>query len=187
MRQAPSLQEAIAKGRRHYYDGVTLRNWKLTMLKMYGGDTRPFLDDAWNVIIGELRVRPESSKETALNKRVRAGTHAPAVRRGPITFFGQLIMLTLNAVACVMLLGAGLSHLPFPYYNRLRWICFAAFTYTAVWRIKNGAAIICLPIACLFNPFYPFHLSRSLWSLIDVLSLLLLLVMSCSFLANPKE
>jgi hypothetical protein len=187
MRQAPSLQETVAKGRRHYYDGVTFRNWKLTMLKMYGGDTRPFLDNAWNAIIGEAqsKVRPESSKETANNKSAPAGT--PAVRRGPITFFGQLTMFTLNAIACLMLLGACLSRLPFPYYTRLRWICFAAFTYTAVWKMKDGAAVICLPLACLFNPFFPFHLSRNLWSGLDVLSLLLLLAMTFSFLANPEK
>ena len=155
------------------------------MLKMYGGDTRPFLDNAWNAIIGEVRVPPESSKESANNKRVRAGT--PAVRRGPMTFFGQLTMLTLNAIACVMLLGACLSRLPFPYYTRLRWICFAAFTYTAVWRMKDRVAVICLPLACLFNPFFPVQLSRNLWSLIDVLSLVLLLAMSLSFLANSER
>jgi hypothetical protein len=157
------------------------------MLKMYGGDTRPFLDSAWNAIIGEAqsRVHLKSTTETANNKSLRAGT--PAVRRGPITFFGQLTMLTLNAIACVMLLGACLSRLPFPYYARLPWICFAAFTYTAVWRMKDRAAIICLSFACLFNPFFPFHLSRNLWSGIDVLSLLLLLALTFSFLANPEK
>src|SRR6267154_4577705 len=95
MMQVASLQETIAKGRRHYYNGVTFRNWKLTMLKMYGGDTRPFLDDAWNAITGEAESRAQSSKRTANNKRFWAGTHSRAVRSGPITFFGQLAMLTL--------------------------------------------------------------------------------------------
>lgn len=184
--QASSLQDIIAKGKRHYYDGVTSRNWKLSMLKMYGGDTRPFLDDAWNAILGEEASRVRSSKETA-RKRIGAGTHASAVRSGPISFFGQLTMLTLNAIACVMLLGACLSRLPFPYYSRLPWICFAAFTFTAVWRMKDGAAFICLPLACLFNPFFPVHLSRNVWSWIDFFSFLLLLAMSSSFLANPKK
>ncbi len=155
------------------------------MLKMYGGDTRPFLDNAWNAIIGEIRVRPESSKETANQKRIEAGT--PAARRGAAFFFGELIMFTLNVIACVMLLAACLSRLPFPYYDRLRWICFAAFTYTAVWRMKDRAAVICLPLACLFNPFFSFHFSRNVWSFIDVLSLLLLLVMSFSFLGNSEK
>jgi hypothetical protein len=187
MMQVASLQETIAKGRRHYYDGVTFRNWKLTMLKLYGGDTRPFLDDAWNAVIGEEESRARESKGTTNNKRLRPGTHSRGVRSGPITFFGQLTMLALNAIACVMLLGACLSRLPFAYYTRLPWICFAAFTYTAVWRMKDGAAFICLPLACLFNPFFPVHLSRSAWSWIDFLSFLLLLVMSSSFLGSPKK
>jgi hypothetical protein len=187
MMQVASLQETIAKGRRHYYDGVTFRNWKLTMLKLYGGDTRPFLDDAWNAILGEEESRAQSLRESANKKRFLAGTHSPGVRSGPITFFGQLAMLTLNAIACVMLLGACLSRLPFPYSIRLPWICFAAFAYTAVWRMKDGAAFICLPLACLFNPFFPAHLSRTVWNWIDFLSFLLLLAMSVSFLANPKK
>ena len=187
MMQVASIQETIAKGRRHYYDGVTFRNWKLTMLKLYGGDTRPFLDDAWNAILGEEESRVRESKGTAGNKRLRLGTHSPALRSGPITFFGQLAMLALNAIACVMLLGACLSRLPFPYYATLPWICFAAFAYTGVWRMKDGAAFICLPLACLFNPFFPVHLSHNLWSLIDGLSLLVLLAMSASFIANGKK
>jgi hypothetical protein len=188
MRQGASLQEIVEKGKRHYYDGVTCRNWKLTMLKMYGGDTRPFLDEAWNAVImdAESRDRLEFTKANPNKKIVRAGTRAPS-RGGAMTFLGQLTMLSLNAIACVMLLGACLSRLPFPYYPRLRWICFAAFTFTAIWRMKDGAAFICIPLACLFNPFFPVHLSHNLWSLLNVLSLLLLLVMSASFVANGKK
>jgi hypothetical protein len=188
MMQVSSLQETIAKGRRHYYDGVTFRNWKLTMLKLYGGDMRPFLDDAWNAVIGEAESRARANREKQTSSRgVGPNRRANARRGGPITFFGQLAMLSLNAIACVMLLGACLSRLPFPDYSRLRWTCFAAFVYTAVWRMKDGAALICVPLACLFNPFFPVHLSHNLWGLIDVLSLLLLLAMSVSFIANGKK
>ena len=189
MNQGLSLHETIARGRRHYYNGLTYRNWKLTMLKMYGGDTRPFLDDAWNAITGdaESRVYTSRDKEPANNKRVRAGTSASARPLGPINFLGQLTMVALNGVACVMLLGACLSRLPFPDYPRLRWICFAAFTFTAVWRMKDGAAIICLPLAFLFNPFFLVRLSHNMWTLIDVVSLILFLAMSASFIANGKK
>jgi hypothetical protein len=189
MRQGTSLPEIIEKGRRHYYNGVTFRNWKLTMLKMYGGDTRPFLDDAWDAVIGEAesRLRLESSKGTGNRKMGRAGIHKSSMGRGPINFFGQLTMLILNAIACVMLLGACLSRLPSPDYPKLRLICFAAFAFTGVWRMKDGAAIICVPLACLFNPFFPVHLSHHVWSLVYVLSLILLLAMSASFIANGKK
>jgi hypothetical protein len=53
--------------------------------------------------------------------------------------------------------------------------------------MKDGAAMICLPLACLFNPFYPIHLTSSVWSVIDVVSLLLLVAISFCFLPNPKK
>jgi hypothetical protein len=187
MRQVTSLQEIVERGRRHYYDGVSCRNWKLTMLKLYGGDARPFLDDAWNAVVGEAESRARANREKQTGRGVGVNTRANAKRGGATTFFGQLMMLSLNAIACVMLLGACLSRLPFPDYPRLRWICFAAFAFTAVWRMKDGAAIICVPLACLFNPFFPVHLSHNVWTLIDVLSLLLLLAMSASFIANGKK
>jgi hypothetical protein len=96
-------------------------------------------------------------------------------------------MLTLNAIACLALFSAWRSGLPYSFDTKLSWICFAAFTYTALWRMKDGAALICLPLACLFNPFYPIHLTRGVWSVIDVVSLLSLVAMSFSFLAKPKK
>lgn len=185
MNQAPSLQETIAKGKKHYYDGLTFRKWRMTMLNMYGGDTRPYLEDAWNAITGEAEstAHTKRDKETTIKKSLGA----PAKQPGPISFFGDATMLTLNAIACVALFGACMPVLPYSYYTRLRWICFAAFTYTAVWRRKDRAAVICLPLACLFNPFFPFHLSRSLWGTIDIVSLLLLLAMSFSFLVKPRQ
>src|SRR6267142_2230744 len=111
MNQAPSLQETIAKGRKHYYDGLTFRKWRTTMLNMYGHDTRPYLEDAWNAITGEAesRVHAKSATETTNRKRVGAGRRMPAEQPGPITAFGQLTMLTLNAIACVALFAACMS------------------------------------------------------------------------------
>jgi hypothetical protein len=53
--------------------------------------------------------------------------------------------------------------------------------------MRDGAALICLPLACLFNPFYPIYLTQRVWSVIDGVSLLLLVGMSFGFLANPKR
>jgi hypothetical protein len=189
MNQAASLQETIAKGKRHYYDGLTFRKWKTAMQSMYGHDTRPFLDEAWNAIIGEAesRARANRDRQASSRKSAGAGTRANAKKPGPITFLGNATMLTLNAVACLALFSAWRSGLPYFFYTKLTWICFAAFSYTVLWRRKDGAAVICLPLACLFNPFYPVHLTRSLWSVIDLVSLLLLVAISFSFLANPKK
>ena len=188
MVQGASLQETIEKGQRHYYNGVTFRNWKLTMLKMYGGDTRPFLEEAWNAVIGEAESRASAYREKKTSsKSVGAGTRAKSKPPGPITFLGNATMLTLNAVACLALFSAWRSGLPYFFYMKLTWICFAAFGYTALWRMKDGAAMICLPLACLFNPFYPIHLTPGVWSVIDVVSLLLLVAISFCFLPNPKK
>ena len=189
MNQAASLEETIGKGKRHYYSGVTFRNWKLTMLKMYGGDTRPFLDEAWNSIIGEAesKARANREKQTSSAKGIRAGTRANATQSGPVTFLGNATMFILNAIACVALFSAWRSGLPHAFETKLTWICFAAFSFTALWRMKDGGAILCLPLACLFNPFYPIHFTRSVWSIIDLVSLVLLAAVSLIFLVNPKR
>lgn len=187
MNQGASLQETIAKGRRHYYDGLTFRKWKNAMLNMYGHDTRPFLEEAWNAVIGEAESRARANRDRQTIKSVGAGTRANGKQPGPITFLGNATMLTLNAIACVALFSAWRSGVPYPFYTKFTWICFAAFSYTALWRMKDGGPIICLPLACLFNPIHPIHFTRNVWSIIDVVSLLLLVVITFSFLANPKK
>jgi hypothetical protein len=188
MNQAASLQETIAKGKRHYYDGVTFRNWKIGMLKMYGHDARPFLDEAWTAIVGEAESRASAYREKKTSsKSVGAGTRANAKRSGPITFFGNAIMLALNVIACLALFEAWRSGILHSSNTKLPWICFTAFTYSALWRRKDGAVIICLPFACLFNPFYPIHLTRSLWIAVDIVSFFLLVAISFGVLADRKK
>jgi hypothetical protein len=189
MNQSASLQETIAKGKRHYYDGLTFRKWKIAMLNIHGHDARPFLQEAWDAIIGEAesRTRANREKQTSSSKNFGAGTRAKAKQPGLLIFFGDATMLTLNAIACLALFGAWMSPLPYSVYTKLPWICFAAFAYAALWRMKDGAAILCLALACLFNPFYPIHLTRSVSSVIDVVSLLLLVTMSLSLLAIRKK
>jgi hypothetical protein len=188
MVQGASLQETIEKGKRHYYDGVTFRNWKLTMLKVYGGDTRPFLDEAWDAVIAEADSRARASRGKQISRKaLGAGTRSNSNWFAPITFLGNATMLILNAIACVTLFSAWKSGVPYPFYTNFTWICFAAFSYTALWRMKDGGPIICLPLACLFNPFYPIPFTRNVWSIIDVVSLVLLVVITFSFLANPKR
>jgi hypothetical protein len=187
MIQGASLQETIAKGKRHYYDGVTFRKWKTGMLNMYGHDTRPFLDEAWNDIVGEAESRARPNRDRQTTKSIGAGTRANAKQPGAITFLGNATMLILNAIACLALFSAWRSGVPYFFDTKLTWICFAAFSYTALWRMKDGGAIICVPLACLFNPFYPIHLTRSVWSVADLVSLVLLAAISFCYLVNPKK
>ena len=187
MNQAASLQETIAKGKRHYYDGLTFRKWKNGMLSVYGLDTRPFLDEAWHAIIEEAEWRARANRGKQTTKRVVSRTRANAKQPRAITFLGNATMLILNVIACLALFSAWKSGLPYPFYTKFTWICFAAFGYTALWKMRDGAALICLPLACLFNPLYPIYLTHRVWSVIDGVSLLLLVAMSFGFLANPKK
>jgi hypothetical protein len=187
MNQAGSLQETIAKGKRHYYSGLTFRKWKTGMLNMYGHDTRPFLEEAWNAIIEEAESKARANRAKQTPKSVGAGIRANAKQPGPISLLGNATMLTLNAIACLALFSAWRSGLPYSFDTKLTWICCVAFSFTALWRRKDGAALVCLPLACLFNPFYPVYLTRSVWSAIDVVSLLLLVAISFSSLASPKK
>lgn len=191
MSQAASLQETIAKGKRHYYDGLTFRKWKSGMLNLYGHDTMPFLDEAWNAIVGEAQSRSKArtnrDKQTGNSKS--GGTRARPNNRHPrlIIFLGNATMLTLNVIACVALFMAWKSGVPYSLHARFTWICFAAFAWTGFWRMKDGAAIICLPAACLFNPFYSIRLTARTWSIIDLASLVLLAALVLCFVANPKK
>ncbi len=156
------------------------------MLKMYGHDTRPFLEEAWNVI-GASKSRASASRDEQAAKKIGNSKPSNPKQTGPISFLGNAVMLVLNAIACLALFSAWRSGLPYPFYTKFTWLCFAAFGFTALWRMKDGAVILCLPLACLFNPFYPIHLTRSVWSVIDVISILLLVAISFSLLANPKK
>jgi len=163
------------------------------MLNMYGHDTTPFLEEAWNAIVGEAESTARAHREkqnTSSNNSKAAGAGARRKAKqqsGPVTFAGNAMMLTLNGVTCVALFSAWRSGLPHSFSTQLTWVCFAAFCYMGLWRIKDGAALICFPLACLFNPFYQIRLTNSFWNIIDVGSLLILVALSLSFLANPKK
>jgi hypothetical protein len=157
------------------------------MLKMYGHDTTPFLDEAWNTIIGEAESRARANREKQPTKSAGTGKREKAKQPGATNFLGNATMLILNAIACVALFSAWKSGVPYPFYTKFTWICFAAFGFSALWRMKDGAALICLPLACVFNPFYPIHLTRNVWGVIDFVSLLILAALTLVFLAKPKR
>jgi hypothetical protein len=157
------------------------------MLKVYGGDTRPFLEEAWNAVIGEAESMARANRDRQGTKSIGTGRRANTNQPGLITVLGNATMLILNGIACLALFSAWKSGHPYPFYAKSIWICFAAFSFTALWRMKDGGALICLPLVCLFNPFYPIHLTRSVWSVIDLVSLILLIAISLLFLAAPKK
>lgn len=101
-----------------------------------------------------------------------------------------------------ILLLTALLPLPYSYYRFLRWVVFLSsghffinqswqiFTYPA-FRLshtqrKHGKKVIFVfaIIMILFNPIFPFHLSRGTWMLIDLLSALVMLYEGTAYFIN---
>jgi hypothetical protein len=60
---------------------------------------------------------------------------------------------------------------PYGYYTVLRWVCCSAFcflTWLAFQRRQQGWAWVLGTIAAIYNPLVPVHLTREIWSVINV-------------------
>lgn len=82
-------------------------------------------------------------------------------------------------VACASLLFASVFPWPYGYFTFLRIVSFATFALggTVLYRSESGSmAVLFALLAVLFNPLYPIHLPRELWSVIDLGAALLLVV-----------
>jgi hypothetical protein len=77
-------------------------------------------------------------------------------------------------VVCLMLFWALKPHNPYRYYVLLRWACCAAFAYLAFRALAQqqrawawGLGIT----AVVYNPIIPVHLTREIWSVINVITI----------------
>jgi hypothetical protein len=78
-----------------------------------------------------------------------------------------------------MLLWALAPFNPYGYFTLLRWICSASFFYLALWFYKRGLTFWVWAFGVmtgLYNPFIQVHLGRSLWTVVNLASVLLLLL-----------
>lgn len=86
------------------------------------------------------------------------------------------------------LLFLGIASMPYGYYAFLRILVTGVFlwaSYIAVQR-KNDALIwLFLIIALIFNPFFKIHFSKNLWSLVNIISGIILLL-SKNFLSQEE-
>lgn len=88
----------------------------------------------------------------------------------------------LTNLICFLLLGA-LLPVPYGYFQFLRLVVFAAFSFAAFVAINknsNFRSVIFGSIAFLFNPIYPISFDREIWMVID-------LVAAAILLANKSE
>ncbi len=85
--------------------------------------------------------------------------------------------LWIPQVICVlMLLWALNPENPYTYYTLLRWVCCGVFAYLAVQAFeqkKQGWVWLLAGTALLYNPFFTVHLNRELWSVVNVVTIVI--------------
>ena len=91
----------------------------------------------------------------------------------------KLALAVVVLFGCVVLAIGAFERMPYGYYTFLRVsVCFAAFVLVAA--IESGdwslLRIVLVGLIVLYNPFVPFHLSRSTWFPINIATMLLLVV-----------
>ena len=81
----------------------------------------------------------------------------------------------LQAIATAMLLWALNPENPYGYYILLRWVCCAIFAYLAIQAIaqeKQGWVWVLGVTAVVYNPIFRIHLTREIWSVINIASII---------------
>ena len=87
-------------------------------------------------------------------------------------------------VATVILVFAVTGRHPYGFYTLLRWICCAAFAYSAFTaHEKNRVAWVWVfgVLAMLFNPIVPLHFQRDPWQMIDWVTICVIVVAGIVF------
>ena len=87
-------------------------------------------------------------------------------------------------VATVILVFAVTGRHPYGFYTLLRWICCAAFAYSAFTaQEKNRVAWVWVfgVLAVLFNPIVPLHFQRDTWQMIDWVTIGVIVVGGVAF------
>ncbi len=94
-----------------------------------------------------------------------------------------------QTVASVMLLWALNPENPYGYYILLRWVCCGVFAYLvfqAVDQEKQAWVCVLGITALIYNPIFRVHLNRELWSIINVVTIVIG-VLSIFALKEGKE
>ncbi|HPD57541.1 MAG TPA: hypothetical protein P5294_02835 [Smithellaceae bacterium] len=84
-----------------------------------------------------------------------------------------------QVIVIMMLMWALNPDNPYAYYKLLRWVCCGVFAYLAFQALeqenKNWVWILSIT-ALIYNPIFPVHLNRQLWSIINVVTIGIALV-----------
>ena len=93
-----------------------------------------------------------------------------------------------QVIVIPMLFWAFNPYNPYSYYILLRWVCCAVFSYLAFQAFaqqKQGWVWIAGITAAVFNPLIPVHLTREIWSFIDVGTIVI--AVASIFVIKKKE
>jgi hypothetical protein len=96
--------------------------------------------------------------------------------------FQTIIKLILSILFLLCLL-----HLPYGYYQAVRFCALLGFVLLAHFSFQNKqntAVIVYIGLAILFQPIFKIALGRNIWNIVDVAIAIALLL---SLFHNPKE
>lgn len=88
-------------------------------------------------------------------------------------------IILLGILCILLLLWALLPINPYGYYILLRWICCPCFAFLAIREHEKGMfhwVWIFAVSAGIYNPIIPTHLGRTIWSVVNIISIILLIV-----------
>jgi hypothetical protein len=101
-------------------------------------------------------------------------------------YFSPSILLRI--ITALLLIGA-LAKCPYGYYTFLRLFTCGTGIYCAYLAKKHSSdkwLLIFAFVAILFNPFLPIKLGRSLWTILDIVTAIFMLISSYFFHENKK-
>jgi predicted membrane protein len=82
-------------------------------------------------------------------------------------------------ILAIIILLLALGSWPYGYYQFLRWAIFAIGIYGAYITYQQNKDVwtwVFASIAILFNPIFPFYLSKSSWQVIDIIVAIIFLI-----------
>jgi len=94
-----------------------------------------------------------------------------------------------QAIAIPMLLWALYPGNPYGYYRLLRVVCCAVFAYLCFSAVRlklQGWAWVLGIMALIYNPLFPLHLTRTIWSVVNLVTVLIAIA-SVRFLRESDE
>jgi len=105
--------------------------------------------------------------------------HDEGRRKAEIILMGGETMKRIwipQVIVCVMLLWALNPANPYGYYTLLRWVCCGVFGFLAFQAFtlkKQGLTWVLGITALVYNPIFPVHLTRAIWSAANIATIII--------------